>query len=160
MIPADAPKVVRMNDRAYLLAGTIHLADQRDRAYPGLIEAGKIKQAIAVEKLELSRCMVAQWRWACDPAEPFEPPYGNVGPFGAPYYRLAEEMTAAAETARRRADRVPEDTRAAMLADLYEALAWWQQPYVESGTARIVFWVEIERRARARQRAADMREAA
>jgi hypothetical protein len=154
MIPADAPALVCANDRAYLRAGVAHWLAARDRDYPAAIEARKLAQDAAVEKLELARCLLAQWNWVCDPAEPPEPPYGDAGPFGAPYYRLAAEIGEAATIARQRASRDPANAEAALLAELYEALAWWQQPHGESGTPRIVFWTDLDRHLRREARAA------
>lgn len=153
MIPADAPALVRANDRAYLFAGVEHWLAARERDYPAAVAAQKIAAAVAADKLHLSRCLAAQWRWACDDAEPAEPPYGDHGPFGAPYYQLAAEIAEAAATARQRAEREPADTNKAQLADLYEALAWWQQPHGQSGTPRIVFWTDLDRRMRRSARA-------
>ena len=160
MIPADAPSVVHWNDRPYLLAGARHWLETRDRDYPRLIEDHKLAQSLAVEKLERARCIVAQWTWVCDPADPPAPEFGDHGLFGALNVDLAAEIAEAATVARHRADKHPADVRAAMRADLYEALAWWQQPHGESGLARIVFWVEIERAERARRHRALKREAA
>lgn len=160
MIPADAPSVVHWNDRPYLLAGARHWLETRDRDYPRLIEDHKLAQALAVEKLERARCIVAQWLWVCDPANPPAPAFGDHGLFGALNVDLAAEIAEAASVARYRAGKRPADARAAMLADLYEALAWWQQPQGESGLARIVFWVEIERNDRARRQRAPLRKAA
>lgn len=153
MIPADAPRLVRANDRAYLRAGVAHWLATRDRDYPAAIEARKLAQDVAVEKLELARCTLAQWNWACDPAEPPEPPYGDAGPFGAPYYRLAAEIAEAATVTRHRAERDPTNSEATLLAELYEALAWWQQPHGQSGTPRIVFWTDLDRSMRHATRA-------
>jgi hypothetical protein len=148
MIPADAPALVRANDRACLRAGAAHWLATRNRDYPAAVKANKITAEAASDKKALARCLLAQWDWACDPAMPPEPPYGDAGPFGAPYYRLAAEIGEASTVARQRAARDPANREAASLAELYEALAWWQQPHDDSGTPRIVFWTDLDRRMR------------
>ena len=111
MIPADAPSAVHWNDRAYLLAGARHWLETRDRDYPRLIEDHKLAQALAVEKLERARCIVAQWLWVCDQSNPPTPAFGDHGMFGALNVDLAAEIAEAASVARYRADKRPADAR-------------------------------------------------
>ena len=153
--------------REYLAAAAVHLLRQREASYPALVTAARMTATAAADKLELARILVAQWRWVIDPACLPLPVFDDrTGHFGVFDHVLAAELTAAAARARTIAVRdprtgltpfhslddaafaalLPADRRrveAEELADLYEALAWWQAPC--AGTSRIVFDVGIER---------------
>ncbi|RIA37508.1 hypothetical protein DFR49_3393 [Hephaestia caeni] len=147
---ADAPRLAHEIDA--LADAARYLLRQREAQYPRLIEAGKLKQADAVEKLERARALVAQWNWAADrTAGPidWEAHDPNRGAFGPWNYELLDEITTAAARQRIAADRVPNDAGAARLADLYAALAWWQAEC--AGVARIVMETDVRRRGALRQ---------
>ncbi|HEU0045106.1 hypothetical protein [Sphingomonas sp.] len=120
----------------YLLDAARRLLAEREARYPAMIEAGKLAVADATRKLELARCLVAQWRWAADPARATLGEWREPGHFNAWAHELAAEIADAATRARALADRDPTPLRREV-ADMYEALAWWQQP-VSPGRARIV----------------------
>lgn len=122
------PRLAWPEHHAYLAAATVHLLRQREAGYPALVTKGAMTEAAAGAKLELSRVLVAQWIWATDPAQPPLPPLAadRPGHFGAWSRELADELAETAATARARAADRPLDRDRAMLADLCDALAWYQ----------------------------------
>ena len=143
----DAPRLAWPKHRAWCADAAVHLLRTRERRYPALVGAGKLTPADAANGLELMRCIVAQWRWAVDPAAPLAPAWDDqTDLFGAYNHLLAAEMAEAARRARQLADRQPANEQASQLADLCDALAWLQTcPYSRSGEARIVIAVRCER---------------
>lgn len=120
----------------------------REEGYPAAIEAKKITAADAERGLRLARCIVDQWRWIMDPAQPPCPTWDEkTDLFGAYSFELEAELVRAAERQRVIAKRKPVDEAAVQLADLYEALAWLQR--TRHGVAWIVLRVDVERSARA-----------
>ncbi|MEG3151783.1 hypothetical protein U1769_17970 [Sphingomonas sp. ZT3P38] len=135
---AAIPRIVRQHDYPYCAAATRHLLREREDKYPALVTAGKLTASAAAEGLERLRCIVAQWKWVIDPACPPAPPFDpDTGDFGAHNYLLAAEMRRIATATRRRADHYPDSFEVCELADLCEALAWYQADLVP-GLARIV----------------------
>ena len=120
----------------------------REEGYPAAIEANKITPADADRGLRLARCIVDQWRWIVDPAQPPCPVWGEkTDLFGAYSFEMEAELARAAVRQRMIAMRKPADEGAAQLADLYEALAWLQR--TRHGVAWIVLRVDVERSAAA-----------
>lgn len=140
----------------------LYLLGERERRYPALVEAGRLTAAEAARRLELARCLVAQWQWVADPAAPPLPAWADPGHFDACVVALAAEIAGAADAARRQAAADPTDERRA-IADWYEALAWWQR-VTGMGLALVVDRVDLGRRLTTQLRAAarrpDQREAA
>ncbi|WP_242095451.1 hypothetical protein [Sphingomonas sp. CROZ-RG-20F-R02-07] len=136
--------------RDYCAAATVHLLREREARYPALVNAGKVTAEDAATRLELALAIVAQWRWVVDPAAPVLPAFGERGYFGAHGFEMRDELATAARRQRAVADRNPDNADAAELADLYEAVAWWQQGH--PGDARIITDVCAERAATWRQR--------
>lgn len=128
-----------------------HLLRAREQGYPAAIRAGSITTEAAERGIHLARCLVAQWHWIDDPAGPPCPPFTEAGEhFGARNFELADNIQRAAIRQRLIANRAPADHAASELADLYEALAWLQEPYRgKSGVAWIVLRVDVERSATA-----------
>lgn len=120
----------------------------REEGYPAAIEANKISAADAERGLRLARCIVDQWRWIMDPAQPPCPAWDEkTDLFGAYSFEMEAELVRAAERQRAIAKRKPTDEGAVQLADLYEALAWLQR--TRYGVAWIVLRVDVERSAAA-----------
>lgn len=116
----------------------------REEGYPAAIEAKKITIDDAERGLRLAQCIVEQWRWVLDKAQPPCPAFDErTDRFGALNFELAAEMARSAERQRAIAKRKPADAAAAQLADLYEALAWHQRTH--AGAAWIVHIVDVER---------------
>lgn len=150
----DRPRLAQPDQHRYLHDAAVHLLRQREEGYPALITAGSMREAEAVEKLELSRCLVAQWRWVMDPANPPLPPLGERGYFGAWARELADELAGVAAKARARADKEPGDDKLAEMADLCEALHWYQCGH-GSAECRITDDIGFARRVAAEWRAAN-----
>ncbi len=120
----------------------------REEGYPAAIEAKKITPADAERGLRLARCIVDQWRWIMDPAQPPCPAWDEkTDLFGAYSFELEAELSRAAVRQRAIAKRKPVNDAAVQLADLYEALAWLQR--TRHGVAWIVMRVDVERSAAA-----------
>jgi hypothetical protein len=153
----DRPRLAWPEHYAYLAAATVHLLRLREQGYPALITAHKLPAATAAAKLEQSRCLVAQWRWATDPAQPALPLWGDTGRFGAWARELRDELADTGRTTRARADARADDADAAELADLVDALLWYQHDGPGGDmcrlTADILFYRDVNatlhRRARA-----------
>ena len=120
----------------------------REQGYPAAIVANKITPADAERGLRLARCIVDQWRWIVDPAQPPCPVWDEkTDLFGAYSFEMEAELARAAVRQRMIAMRKPVDEGAVQLADLYEALTWLQR--TRHGVAWIVLRVDVERSARA-----------
>lgn len=134
--------------RHLCLRAAVMLLRIREEGYPAAIEANKITEADAERGLRLARCIVDQWRWIMDPAQPPCPAWDEkTDLFGAYSFEMEAELVRAAERQRAIAKRKPTDEGAVQLADLYEALAWLQR--TRHGVAWIVLRVDVERSARA-----------
>jgi hypothetical protein len=143
------PRIVQLLDYGYCARATVHLLREREDRYPAHVTKGTMTAAQAAEGLEFMRAIVAQWRWVTDPATPPPPPFDpETGEFGALNYLLAAELDNVAQRARSLADREPDRFETAEMADLCEALAWYQADYIP-GVARIVMHVTSERARRA-----------
>ena len=139
-----APRLARRDTLDYCAAAAVHLLREREARYPALVEAHKLSPNAAAAHLEAARCLVAQWRWTINPARPPLPRFDEwAGRFGSHNYILAAEIRDAARRQCTLAERDPQDADAVELADLYDALAWWQHDV--AGLARIVFWIDLER---------------
>lgn len=152
--PAPAPP--RLANRrglwGYLAEAAQHLLNERQARYPSLLSAGKISAEAAAIGIERAEAVARQWQWVVDTASPPLPAWDErTDVFGVMNRELADEMAAAALRARRLADKARGEWNAGELADLYEALAWWQRSH--AGAALIVHHVDVERSA-GRERAA------
>lgn len=151
------PRLASYYDRDYCAAATVKLLRDREGRYPALVNAGKLPAADAVAGLERARVIVAQWKWVMDPAGPIDPPWDEargVYGFGAYDHELAADLAGAVTRARAIADRDPSNADRRELADLYAALAWWQQRPAGCASCRIVSETTAIRRIAARDRAA------
>jgi hypothetical protein len=139
------PRIVAMHDYVYCAQAVTYLLRDREERYPAAVTAAKMTAADAAEGLERLRCIAAQWKWIRDPSRPPLPPFNpETGEFGAFNYILAEEMDRIATNARTRADRDPSNATKGELADLCEALAWYQADCIP-GVARVVMHVAMAR---------------
>jgi len=134
-------------DIPMLLATLEAILADREARYPGNVADGKLSAEDAARGLTLSRAMVAEWRWATDPAAPALPPYGDDGHFGILNTLLAGDAATMALRARQKARAAPHDTQASQRADHCEAIAWLQQdqPNVP-GISRLSWHESIDRR--------------
>jgi hypothetical protein len=140
-----APALTQRQHRRDLARAAINLLRVRERFHAPAIEAGELSEK-AEKSLHLARCLVAQWRWVLDPARPPCPEFDEkTDRFGAYNFELAADIAGAAARQRSIAAKQPNNAEAAMLAELYEALAWLQQPI--AGAALIVHDVDLERPA-------------
>ena len=140
------PALATPQHRHLCARAALTLLRTREEAYPAAIEAGKITPADAERGIHVARCIVEQWRWVVDRAQPPCPEFDeHADRFGAFNFELAAELIRAAERQRAIATRKPTDAGAAQLADLYEALAWHQR--TNAGAAWIVHIVDVERSA-------------
>lgn len=143
------PRLAQANALDYCAEAVEYLLREREATYPRLADKGTITAEAAETGIALMRAIAAQWRWVIDPAHPPAPAFDpEKGDFGFHNYLLAAEMNRVAARARERATKKPDDFRACELADLCEALAWYQQDV--SATARIVMHMSIVRRLRAK----------
>lgn len=143
------PHYTGIEDHDYCAEAARHLLLERERRYPAAIEAGKITPEVAAYSIGLARCVDREWQWVIDPTAPPAPAFDHHrGEFGAHNHLLAAELRASAERARALADRAPDDARAAVIAALYAALSWYQQPAYPGGCARIVADIACRRRMR------------
>lgn len=134
-------------DRAALCATIETILREREAGYPAAIDAGKLSAAAAERSLALCRAMVAEWRWATDPAAPDLPPFGAFGHFGVYNFELAAEAATIATRAAARAQARPADADAARRADLCAAIAWLQQCQPDCpGISRLSFDTIVDRR--------------
>lgn len=103
------------------------LAD-RERAYPLLVERGKLASDAAEAALRCAHALVAQWHWITDRARPALPAFNHEtgGSFGAPSSEIAADLARTAVRTRELADRSGDD-QIVLLADCYAALAWCQR---------------------------------
>ncbi|MDP1026364.1 hypothetical protein Q5H91_04000 [Sphingomonas sp. KR1UV-12] len=135
------PRLATYYDRDYCAAGAVHLLREREAKYPALIAAGKLPAETGALGQDRARALVAQWCWAMDLHGPIYPPWDEgrgVHGFGAYEFELAEEMTAAAARGRAIADRDPTSWAKREIADLCDALAWWQSRDPGTYSCRIV----------------------
>ncbi|MDE0878541.1 MAG: hypothetical protein OSB00_07730 [Sphingomonas bacterium] len=145
------PRLADRHDvRDYLADAAVHLLRQRQASYPALIARDRMTSDEAARKCALASAVADQWRWVIDPARPPLPEWNDAtGRFGAHDWDLHDEMVAAAKRARDIARRHPAgqpgEWEARELADLYEALAWWQQ--LHRGDALIIHDADLERRS-------------
>lgn len=125
----DQPGLASYEHRPLLNDAAARLLADRERAYPPLVERGKLAPREAEAGLRCARALVAQWRWIIDAAAPPLPPfdYATGGSFGAPSSEIAADVARAAVRAREIADRKRGDEQLALLADCYAALAWCQR---------------------------------
>jgi hypothetical protein len=138
------PRLACITTREYLAAATVHILREREAKYPAAVTAGKMTPEASATGMELMRCIVAQWRWAIDPAQPDAPAFDyDTGQFGTPNHVLEAELRRVADRARALALRNPVDFATGEMADICEALAWYQ--HSECGEARIVVQVTAER---------------
>jgi hypothetical protein len=145
----SAPRIVHAHALDYCAEAVEHLLSEREASYPRLVAKGTLTAEAAKAGLNLMGAIAAQWRWVMDPAHPPLPPYDHeTGDFGCHNYLLAAEMTRVAARAREIATARPDDFRACEMADLCEALAWYQQD--EAGSAKIVMSMSCIRRLRAK----------
>lgn len=133
-------------------AGAARILREREERYPALIEATKLKAADAAASLERARVIVAQWKWAMDPAGAIDPPWDDVRGvygWGAYNHELVDDLRGGAKRARAIADRT--GTQAAIdFADICAALLWWQDRDPRGYEARIVQDTGDDRRFAAR----------
>ncbi len=135
----------RAFDRAYLAWVTLTLLRDREASYPVRVADGRMTQSAADASLAVSRAIVAQWRWAIDPAlSPLPPEQDAEGHFGAAEPAMLAQLHTLATWARSHAAQAPDDRLRAHDADLYEALAWWQDS--DGDCPRIVLFGLIDRR--------------
>lgn len=135
----------RFFDRAYLAWVTLTLLRERERSYLERVADGRMTQAAADASLAVSRAIVAQWRWAIDPALlPLPAEQDTGGHFGAAEPAMLAQLRTLATWARDHAKQAPDDRLRAHDADLYEALAWWQDS--DGDCPRIVLFGLIDRR--------------
>ena len=124
----DRPRLASYQHWSLLASATARLLADRERAYPSLVERGKLAPAAADAALRCARALVAQWRWIIDRACPvlpaFDPETG--GSFGAPSSEIAADLVRTAGRTRELADR-SQDEQIVLLADCYTALAWCQR---------------------------------
>jgi hypothetical protein len=143
------PALTAPQHRRQCARAALTLLHAREQGYPAAVEAGKITAADAERGIHLARCIVDQWRWVIDKAQPPCPEFDErTDRFGAFNFELAAELDRAAERQRAIANRKAADASAAELANLYEALAWHQQTH--AGAAWIVHIVDVERSAAAK----------
>ncbi len=146
------PRLAAYHLRECCAAAATRILREREARYPALIEDGKLKAADAAASLEFARVIVAQWKWAMDPAGPIDPPWDaerGVYGWGAYNHELVAELTGAARRAQGIADRTR--TQAAVdFADLCAALLWWQDRDPRGYEARIVQDTGDDRRFAAR----------
>jgi len=135
----------RAFDRAYLAWVTLTLLQDRESSYPVRVADGRMTQAAADASLAVSRAIVAQWRWAIDPAlSPLPAEQNAGGHFGAAEPAMLAQLRTLATWARGHAAQAPDDRLRAHDADLYEALAWWQD--TDGDCPRIVLHGLLDRR--------------
>jgi hypothetical protein len=135
----------RAFDRAYLAWIALTLLRDREGSYPVRVADGRMTQAEADASLAVSRAIVAQWRWAIDPAlSPLPAEQEAGGHFGAAEPAMLAQLRTLATWARGHAAQAPDDRLRAHDADLYEALAWWQDS--DGGCPRIVLHGLLDRR--------------
>ena len=150
------PRLASYYERDYCAAAAVHLLREREAKYPALVTSGTISAAAAARGLELMRVVVAQWRWVMDAEGSADPPYDDaLGAYGWGAYDwdLAKELAEVARRARANADRDHGSWEKAELADLCEALAWWQARPADRCSNRIVLETSSTRRIRDRDRA-------
>lgn len=146
------PRLATGLEYEYLAAAVAHLLRDREAKYPPAVTAGTMSAVQAADGLEAMRVVTKQWRWVIDKARPALPEFDHEnGRFGADNRVLEAEMARIAANARARAERSPSDTKRAEMADLCEALAWYQVG--DCGDPRIV-WYHLDREAAAMSAAA------
>lgn len=116
---------------AYCAAAAVHLLREREAKYPIEVEKRRMAQQASADGLERMRCIVAQWRWVIDPARPPLPSeHVKTGRFGCHVIDLDAEMQHVAERSRARAAADPVSWEKEEMANLCEALAYYQRRYI------------------------------
>lgn len=150
--PQTPPRLAAYHLRECCAAFAARLLREREAGYPPLIEAGTLKAADAVASLERARAIVAQWKWAMDPAGPINPPWDDergIFGFGAYNHELVDELKVVSQRARATAKRAATQ-QTIDIADLCDALLWWQDRDPCTYEARIVRDTGGDRRFAAR----------
>lgn len=119
----DRPLPRRRGDWAGIGRMAVQLLDQREKGYPGAVEAKKLTPDDAERGLRTMRAIVALWRMALEPRD-LPQPADYRAAFGATWEEMRDDAMRVAGGAWQRARRDPENADLAAQAELAEALAW------------------------------------
>jgi len=125
------------------VAGFLH--QQRVVGYPDLISDGTITQATADRALRISNAIAADWT-AIAELQPEPDWIHDVDRGGAHQRERIDTLTAMATRCRRTADSKPDDAELGAIADVADALLWWE---TQRPSARFLADMTIALRARA-----------
>lgn len=125
------------------VAGFLH--QQRVVGYPGLIAEGTISQAAADRALRISNAIAADWT-AIAELQPEPDWIHDITRGGAHQRERIDTLTAMATRCRATAAAKPDDPELSAIADVADALLWWE---TQRPSARFLADMTIALRARA-----------
>lgn len=147
----DRPLPRRRGDWAGIGRMAVQLLDQREKGYPGAVEAKKLTPDDAERGLRTMRAIVALWRMALEPRD-LPQPADYRAAFGATWEEMRDDAMRVAGGAWQRARRDPDDAGLTAQAELAEAMAWQHREVCGSAGPHV--WLAHEYEQWERRRAA------
>lgn len=115
------------NDLPYCGWAALRLLHERKQGYSRRVAAAQMTQVEASHQIAVASALVAQWRWAIDPAvPPFPADAPGWRPFGALQSEIMRQLRDTVAWEQRRAAAAPADADRRERKLLAEALFWHQ----------------------------------
>lgn len=121
------PDLPFTNDLPYCGWAALRLLREREAGYARRVSEGKMTQVEASHQIAVASALVAEWRWAIDPATPpFPADHPAWRPFGAHQADIMRQLRDTAAWEHRRAAAAPASAPLRERALLADALLWHQ----------------------------------